>query len=772
MRGTSIRTGIAAALAAVAACLTSAACAQDDAGFQSYLQTLRAQAEAKGVSRATLDAVIPTLTLNPRVIELDRAQPGANPNAGVPDFAPYKAQHLTSAIIANGRDAYQAERWRLQRIEQQTGVPESIMVAIWGHETSYGRVMGGFDLPRALATLAYEGRRRDLFADEFIRRVQRFLRLGDDAAVGLTAEPKIDGLSVSLMYRDGTLISAATRGDGTNGEDVTPNVATIADIPPRLPAGCPAVVDVRGEVYMAKSDFLALNATQTAAGQRTFANPRNAAAGSLRQLDVAVTRSRPLRFLAHGWGEISDLPAESQAGVMAAFARWGLPVSDRLEVCPTLEAALAVYRGIEADRATLPFDIDGVVYKVDRLDWQARLGQVARSPRWALAHKFPAERATTKLLAIDIQVGRTGQLTPVARLEPVGVGGVIVTNATLHNEDEIARKDVRVGDTVALQRAGDVIPQILGPLLDGGPRGEAFVFPVVCPACGSLAVREAGEVARRCTGGLICPAQRIERLRHFVGRRAFDIEGLGAERIELFVGEGLIVTPADIFRLRDHRDGLIARRGFDAPSVDKLLAAIEARRVIALDRFVFALGIRHVGEVIARDLARAFVTYPALSERVEAALTVRGDAAAAPDEGDGRTAARRTADLAAVFAVGGVGPEIAAAITDFFAEAHNRDLVADLLGEVTVSAGAIVTAASQVTGKTVVFTGTLETMSRDEARAQAERLGARVAASVSAKTDLVIAGPGAGAKAVKAAALGIEVVDEPGWLKIVAAAAG
>ncbi len=605
---------------------------------------------------------------------------------------------------------------------------------------------------------------------EFVGRVRRFLRLGDDATVVLTAEPKIDGLSLSLVYRDGVLVSAATRGDGSTGEDVLANVRTIADVPKRLPSGAPSVVDVRGEVYMAKADFLALNVAQNAVGARTFANPRNAAAGSLRQLDVAVTAARPLRFLAHGWGEISDLPADTQAGVMAAFAEWGFPVSDRLAVCATLDAALAIYDSIERDRASLSFDIDGVVYKVDRLVWQARLGQVARSPRWALAHKFPAERATTRLLAIDIQVGRTGQLTPVARLDPVGVGGVIVTNATLHNEDEIARKDVRVGDTVVLQRAGDVIPQIIGPVLDGSERGEAFVFPSVCPACGSLAVREADEVARRCTGGLICPAQRVERLRHFVGRRAFDIEGLGAERIELFVAEGLITTPADIFRLAAHRDSLVARRGFDELSVDKLLAAIAARRSIGLERFLFALGIRHVGETTARDLARAFVTYKAFSARVEVAVAVR-EGAAALGESDEKLRARHAAELASVFAVGGVGPEIAGAIADFFAEAHNRDLVADLIEQVEVIDMAVATHASAVTGKTVVFTGTLETMSRDEARAQADRLGARVAASVSARTDLVIAGPGAGAKAAKAAALGIRVIDEAAWQAIVAAAA-
>ena len=608
---------------------------------------------------------------------------------------------------------------------------------------------------------------------EFVARVRRFLRLGEDEVVALTAEPKIDGLSVSLVYRDGSLVTGATRGDGAVGEDVTANLATVADVPQRLPDGAPEIVEVRGEIYMSKADFLSLNEGQAKTGQRPFANPRNAAAGSLRQLDVAVTRARPLRFFAHGWGEMSDVPAATQSGMMATIADWGFPVSDRLRVCDTIDDALNVYRGIENDRAALDFDIDGVVYKVDRLDWQARLGQVARSPRWALAHKFPAERATTRLIAIDIQVGRTGQLTPVARLEPVGVGGVIVTNATLHNEDEIARKDVRVGDTVEVQRAGDVIPQILGPVTAAAAHHalQSFVFPEVCPACGSLAVREAGEVARRCTGGLICPAQRIERLRHFVARRALDIEGLGSERIELFVGEGLILTPADIFRLKDHRDALVARKGLEAKSVDNLLAAIENRRTVALDRFLFGLGIRHVGEVVARDLARAFVTYQGFAERVEAAVAHWWAAVPVLGETDDRFRRRRAAELAALVAVGGVGPEIAEAITDFFAEAHNRDLVADLLGEIVVADVVHATRASQVSGKTVVFTGTLETMSRDEARAQAERLGARVAASVSAKTDLVIAGPGAGSKATKAAALGIVVIDEAGWQVIVDSAA-
>ncbi|HPU15200.1 MAG TPA: NAD-dependent DNA ligase LigA, partial [Polymorphobacter sp.] len=449
----------------------------------------------------------------------------------------------------------------------------------------------------------------------FVTKVRRFLLLDAETLVRLTAEPKIDGLSASLRYENGVLVSGATRGDGTTGEDVTANIRTLADIPHTLPADAPDVVEVRGEVYMAKDDFLALNAAQAANGDKPFANPRNAAAGSLRQLDVGVTRARPLRFFAHGWGELSAVPADTQAGVMAAFARWSFPVSDRLVTCDSVDAALAVYRDIETVRADLPFDIDGVVYKVDRLDWQDRLGQVARSPRWAIAHKFPAEKAVTRLLAIDIQVGRTGVLTPVARLEPVGVGGVIVTNATLHNADEIARQGLRVGDLVRVQRAGDVIPQVLGWVTPAAEHDalDDYAFPTACPDCGSHVDSEAGEVARRCTGGLICPAQRIERLRHFVSRHAFDIEGLGAERIELFVAEGLIERPGDIFRLHTHRDTLLAWRGFKDKSVENLLAAIEARRDIGFDRFLFGLGIRHIGEVTARDLARAFGDWPAFS---------------------------------------------------------------------------------------------------------------------------------------------------------------
>jgi DNA ligase (NAD+) len=532
------------------------------------------------------------------------------------------------------------------------------------------------------------------------------------------------------------------------GEDVTANLKTLAGLPHTLPDDAPDICEVRGEVYMTKADFAALNARQAEAGAKVFANPRNSAAGSLRQLDVAITASRPLKFLAHGWGEMSALPADTQGGVMAALGRWGFDIGDLRAHCPDIDAALAFTRGIEARRADLPFDIDGVVYKVDRLDWQQRLGQVARSPRWATAHKFAAERAQTTLLAIDIQVGRTGALTPVARLAPVTVGGVVVTNATLHNEDEIQRLDVRVGDRVEVQRAGDVIPQVLGGLHQEGERGPPYVFPDHCPVCGSLAVREADEVVRRCTGGLTCAAQVTERLRHFVARRAFDIEGLGQERIELFHAEKLIESPADIFRLRDHREALIARPGFKEKSVDNLLAAIEARRTVGLDRFLFGLGIRHVGEVTARDLARHFGS----------AEAVRDAATAAASDPEAR---------AQLTAVPGIGPVVSEALADFFAEPHNQATFADLLNEVTPEPLPRA-ATTALTGKTVVFTGALEALTRDEARAQAEALGAKVAGSVSAKTDLVVAGADAGSKRAKAEALGVHVIDETGWLAMVA----
>ncbi|QKS01483.1 NAD-dependent DNA ligase LigA [Sphingomonas sp. CL5.1] len=608
---------------------------------------------------------------------------------------------------------------------------------------------------------------------EFVARVRRFLRLSDETPVTLTAEPKIDGLSCSLRYEDRRLVQALTRGDGTTGEDVTANVATIADIPQSLPAGAPDVFEVRGEVYMAKADFTALNArlaaeaAETGKEARQFANPRNAAAGSLRQKDAAVTASRPLRFLAHGWGEVSALPGDTQLAVMEAIRGWGFPVADDLARVADAAAALARYRAIEAERADLPFDIDGVVYKIDRLDWQERLGFVARAPRWAIAHKFPAERAQTTLEAIDIQVGRTGKLTPVARLKPVTVGGVVVSNATLHNADEIARLDAHPGDRVVVQRAGDVIPQIVENLSRQEGRAP-WPFPTHCPECHSEAVREPGEVDWRCSGGLVCPAQQVERLRHFASRHALDIEGLGITNVESFFADGLIARPADIFRLTGEQ--LLARERWAEVSARNLIAAIDARRNPPLDRLLFALGIRHIGEVTARDLARRWQSWAAFRAMVQTGIEKRDSMLQAIGESDDKLLQRTAKELAAIADTKQVGPEVALALIDFFAEEQNDEAVRDLLTQVTPADVTHETRASEVSGKTVVFTGTLETMSRDEAKAQAESLGARVAGSVSAKTDLVVAGPGAGSKAKKAADLGIRVVDEAGWQAIVAAA--
>jgi DNA ligase (NAD+) len=603
----------------------------------------------------------------------------------------------------------------------------------------------------ALLMLSLENAFGEEGVRDFVGRVRRFLSLGEDEAVALTAEPKIDGLSCSLRYEKGALVLAATRGDGTTGEVVTANVATIKDIPQRLQGEAPDLFEIRGEVYMSKADFAALNLRQEAEGGKIFANPRNAAAGSLRQKDAAITAARPLRFYAHGWGEASALPADTQSGVMAAIAAWGAPVAEDLKRFADLEGLLAFYRAIESKRADLPFDIDGVVYKVDRLDWQKRLGQVAKAPRWALAHKFPAQRAETILRGIDIQVGRTGKLTPVARLEPVTVGGVVVTNATLHNRDEIERLGARPGDRVVVQRAGDVIPQIVEVPTRGEAR-PAFVFPDHCPQCGSEAVAEEGEIDVRCTGGLICPAQRFERLRHFVSRGALDIEGLGEKSIAEFLDLGWLNEPADIYRLREHRDALVGREGWQAKSVDALAAAIEAKRAPDAARLLFGLGIRHVGSVTARDLMKAFETLPRLRATAEAARA--GDEEA----------------MGELVSIEGVGPTVVRALGDFFHEPHNIEAWDDLLREVSPPPFRVETLASPVTGKTIVFTGSLEALSRDEAKAQAEALGAKAAGSVSAKTDLLVAGPGAGSKLKKAAELGIEVIDEAAWLEIVRAA--
>jgi DNA ligase (NAD+) len=608
---------------------------------------------------------------------------------------------------------------------------------------------------------------------DFMARVRRFLSLSPDEEVALTAEPKIDGLSCSLRYEKGELVLAATRGDGATGEVVTENVRTIADIPQRLKGEAPDVFEIRGEVYMSKADFAALNARLLAEAEdpakaRQFANPRNAAAGSLRQKEAAVTASRPLRFYAHGWGEVSELPAETQLGVMRAIEGWGLPIADHLERCTDLDALLAHYRTIEARRADLGFDIDGVVYKVDRLDWQRRLGQVARAPRWALAHKFAAEKAETLLEAIDIQVGRTGKLTPVARLRPVSVGGVTVTNATLHNKDEIERLGVRVGDRVRIQRAGDVIPQVLENLTPDEKR-PAYVFPTACPECGSDAVREEGEVDVRCTGGLVCPVQRVERLRHFVSRHALDIEGLGITHIENFFRDGLLGSPADIFRLT--KETLLSRERWAEISAANLIAAIDSKREPPLDRFLYGLGIRHVGEVTARDLARRYRSWDNLRSMIEGALEVRSGTARIEGEEERKFVQRRDKAVVEAVETPNIGPEVANALLDFFEEAHNREVLDDLRAAGVRPADVIwETKASPVSGKTLVFTGSLETLSRDEAKAQAEKLGAKVAGSVSAKTDLVVYGPGAGSKLKKAAELGVETIDEAGWNALVAEA--
>lgn len=610
-----------------------------------------------------------------------------------------------------------------------------------------------------LGKVTHEARMMSLdngFSDEeiheWVARVRRFLSLPDDEPVAITAEDKIDGLSCSLRYESGKLVRAATRGDGQVGEDVTANVAYIADIPQELSGdNVPDLFEVRGEVYMSKQDFAALNAAQHEAGGKLFANPRNAAAGSLRQKDASVTARRPLRFWAYGWGAASEVPGDTQHAVMLQIEAWGFPVSPFLTVTNSVEDMLAHYAEIGRQRPDLPYEIDGVVYKVDRLDWQQRLGFVAKAPRWALAHKFPAEQAETTLEAIDIQVGRTGKLTPVGRLAPVMVGGVTVTNVTLHNRDEIARLGVRPGDRVVVQRAGDVIPQVVRNLTPEVER-EAYLFPDACPECGSEAVAEESEVDVRCTGGLICPAQRTERLKHFVSRKALDIDGLGEKTIDQFFALGWLESPADIFRLKDRKDAILALEGWQDKSVDNLLASVENKREPDAARLLFGLGIRHVGEVTARDLMKNFHELPALRQAAEQARAGDEDA------------------LSEITSIDGVGGAVVEALGDFFHEPHNVEVWEDLLSLVSPPPYIVETLDSPVAGKTVVFTGKLETMSRDEAKAQAERLGAKAAGSVSAKTDLLVAGPGAGSKLKKAAELGIEVIDEAGWAEIVAAA--
>jgi DNA ligase (NAD+) len=589
--------------------------------------------------------------------------------------------------------------------------------------------------------------------EEFLSRVRRFLSLSEDEPVEIVAEPKIDGLSCSLRYENRELVMAATRGDGAEGENITANVKTIAGIPQSLPEDAPDILEVRGEIYMARADFEALNKAQEERGGKVFANPRNAAAGSVRQLNVEVTKARALKFFGYALGEVSAPLADTHYGVREKLQGWGIPETP-YEICSSLNELMANYEATLNARPDLDYEIDGIVYKVNRLDWQERLGFVARAPRWATAHKFPAERAVTKLQAIDIQVGRTGVLTPVARLEPITVGGVVVSNATLHNQDEIERKDVRIGDYVVIQRAGDVIPQVVEVLLDkreGAP--PAFKIPDQCPKCGSLAIREEGEVAIRCTGGLICPAQAVERLKHFVSRLAFDIEGLGAKIIEQFYEEGLIKSPADIFRLEQGNKGTLtpirAREGWGDLSEKNLFASINERRTVALSRFIYALGIRQIGEATAKMLAAHYVSIEGLRTGLDAAQDREGEA------------------YQALINMDGIGASMADDLLGFFAEQYNRDVLDDLQSHLSIEPfEAVQTTDSALSGKIVVFTGALN-ISRSEAKAQAERLGAKVTGSVSKKTDFLIAGEDAGSKLKKAKELGVETLTETQWLEMI-----
>jgi DNA ligase (NAD+) len=593
---------------------------------------------------------------------------------------------------------------------------------------------------------------------DFVGRIRRFLRLPDDEEIVFSAEPKIDGLSMSLRYESGDLVTGATRGDGSEGEDVTANVKTVKDIPHRLKGrNIPAVCEVRGEIYMTKAAFLDLNRKQAEAGKPLYVNPRNTAAGSLRQLDASITASRPLGFFAYAWGEMSEMPADTQSGMIKWFGSCGFKTNPLTKMCRSVEALLKFHREIEEERATLDYDIDGVVYKVDRLDWQERLGYVSRNPRWAIAHKFPAEKATTVIKDIEIQVGRTGALTPVAKLEPVTVGGVVVQNATLHNEEEIKRLGVRIGDTVTIQRAGDVIPQILG-VVEGKPRGQKdFAFPKKCPCpLKTDVVREViagGEEGARahCTGEFACPYQAMEHLKHFVSRRAFDIDGLGEKQIELFYEQGWVKEPADIFTLeqRNKKIHLEEVEGFGETSIRNLFAAIAARREISLERFIYALGIRHVGETTAVALARGYGTWDAFHA---ACLKLAKSDEETKLEMD---------------ALDQIGDTVIESLSDYFGEAHNRKRVERLAEQVRIRDAEKPRADSAVAEKTVVFTGSLEKMTRDEAKASAERLGAKVSGSVSKKTDYVVAGPGAGSKLAEAKKLGVAVLTEDEWLKLI-----
>lgn len=716
---------------------------------------------------STLSIAVEDLTLEDAVTELER-------------LAAELARH---DALYHGKDApeisdadYDALKRRNEEIEAR--FPE--LVRSDSPSRKVGAAPSGIfqQITHARPMLSLDNVFSDADVQDFIGSVYRFLGLLPDNSIAFTAEPKIDGLSMSLRYENGRLVSAATRGDGTTGENVTANIRTIKEIPQALPADAPDIVEVRGEVYMAKSDFLALNEQMLAEGKPTYVNPRNTAAGSLRQLDPAITASRKLRFFAYAWGEISEMPADTQSGMVAVFKRWGFPVNPLTQRLSSIEAILEHYNDIGLKRPDLDYDIDGVVYKVDRLDLQQRLGFRSRSPRWATAHKFPAEQAFTTVENIDIQVGRTGALTPVARLTPVTVGGVVVTNATLHNADYIEGignggerireedHDIRIGDTVIVQRAGDVIPQVLDVVMEKrSETAERYQFPKICPVCGSHAVRERNEKTgkldsvTRCTGGFVCRAQAVEHLKHFVSRNAFDIEGLGSKQIDFFFEADdpalSIKTAPDIFTLEKRQNASALTKlenidGFGKVSVRKLYDAINDRRQVALHRLIYALGIRHVGETTAKLLARSYGSYTAFADAMKAASDITSEA---------------WSDLNTI---DGIGDVVARAIVEFFKEPRNMDVVSRLLDEVTPQdAEAPVASSSPVAGKTVVFTGSLEKMTRDEAKAMAERLGAKVAGSVSKKTDLLVAGPGAGSKLEKARELGVETTDEDGWFVLI-----
>ncbi|HEY8564406.1 MAG TPA: NAD-dependent DNA ligase LigA [Beijerinckiaceae bacterium] len=728
--------------------------------------------------------------LDPETLSLDQAR--AEHDALQAEIAEHdRRYHQEDAPTISDAD-YDALRRRLEALENR--FPEVATVESVSRKVGAKASEKFAKVRHRVPMLSLGNAFADEEVSEFVERIRRFLQLKGDAPLAFTAEPKIDGLSLSLRYERGALVTAATRGDGIEGENVTPNARTVGDIPQQLAGDdVPEVCEVRGEVYLSHRDFAAINHRQAEAGKALFANPRNAAAGSLRQLDPSITASRPLRFFAYTWGEMSRMPSSSQFGMIERFRALGFQTNPLTRLCASVEELLAHYRAIERDRADLGYDIDGVVYKVDDLALQERLGFVSRSPRWALAHKFPAQQAFTTLEAIEINVGRTGSLNPLAKLKPVTVGGVVVSNATLHNEDYIrgiggdgepirGGTDIRVGDTVVVQRAGDVIPKVLDVVLERRPPdAQPYVFPTTCPACGSNAVREVNprsgkeDAVRRCTGGLICPAQAVERLKHFVSRNAFDIEGFGETYIEVLFEAGILRTPADLFTLdfdavkaaiQRRREELAAQRrlaagaaepakkakskaGEEDKAIKNLLAAVDERRALPLNRFIFGLGIPHIGETNAKLLARHFNTFEALRAAARAAVDPESEA---------------YADLTNI---GGIGEVVANALVEFFKEEHNERMLDALLAQVTPEPVETEAASSPVSGKIVVFTGSLERMTREEAKAMAERLGAKVAGSVSKKTDLVVAGPGAGSKRTKAEELGVQVMDEDGWFTLI-----